>query len=410
MVFDMLKYIFTGFSPNTTFHDVSLAFGLLLRPWQWRTGPAVKRIETWFCEYFSVPHAIAFDSGRTALEYSLRALNVGKGDEVLVQAFTCVVVINAIRFVGATPVYVDIQSDYTMNPHDAEKKITEKTRCMIIQHTFGQSADLELLLNIAKNKSLSIIEDCAHALGGMYHNKLLGTFGDVAMFSFGSDKVISGVRGGLAITQNNDVGAALRSYQNILPKTNRWKIVQHLLHPIWFYCGRATYHLGIGKFALFLSKFFALANRILYPPEKEGDRVPWYPSQLSNALASLAFEQLPYLDDWNKERMNHARYYAENLLDKKNIIAFGSENTWLRFPVEIFERDQVMKRSKSFGIILGDWYTTVVAPADSNLKKALYESGTCPRAEMVCQRIINLPTDPYLRKEDLDRVIASLCI
>src|SRR3989338_776448 len=199
------KPLFTGFAPHITARDTFIALSFLLFPWKWfrmRRGDAPKKVEAWLQKYFDCGKVFTFDSGRSALYFALKACRVGEDDEVIVQAYTCLVVVNAIRWTGAEPVFVDIRTDYTMNPEDARKKITEKTKVLIIQHTFGTPADLESLVQLGKEKNVKIIEDCAHSLGVRHNGQLTGTFGDIGVVSFGSDKVISCVRGGGVITQD----------------------------------------------------------------------------------------------------------------------------------------------------------------------------------------------------------------
>ena len=197
--------------------------------------------------YFGIQSATTFDSGRTALFYALKSLDVGEGDEVIVQAYTCVVVINAIRFAGATPVYVDIRDDLNMDPACVEKRITDRTKAIIIQHTFGEPADLDAIVPMVKKRGIKIIEDCAHSLGVAYRGQLTGTFGDIGMLSFGSDKVVSCVRGGALITNNSAIADRLQAYQTELPETGRVLIMQHLMHYPLFLLGRSAVSSWRGK-------------------------------------------------------------------------------------------------------------------------------------------------------------------
>ena len=120
---------------------------------------------------------------------------IGEGDEVLVQAFTCVAVPNSVLWAQATPVYADIDATLNIDPIDVEKKITNRTKAIIVQHTFGIPADMDALVALAKKHNILLIEDCAHSLGATYKGKKVGTFGDAAFFSFGRDKVVSSVFG-----------------------------------------------------------------------------------------------------------------------------------------------------------------------------------------------------------------------
>ena len=144
----MAQMIFTGFSPNLEGRDVLIALKFLFLPWQWlklKKGQAVANVEKNLKAYFSIKYAYTFDSGRSSFYFALRSLGIGEGDEVLTQAYTCVVVSNAIRQPGAKAVYVDINNDFNINPEDLESKITDKSKVLIIQHTFGLVAPLEKL-------------------------------------------------------------------------------------------------------------------------------------------------------------------------------------------------------------------------------------------------------------------------
>lgn len=402
----MKRFIFTGFSPNTSFSDAIRAFTWLFQPWRWSAKDAVEKLEYWFREYFLCQYAVAFDSGRSALEKSLQVAGIKAGDEVILQAFTCVVVANAITRLGAVPLYVDCLDDYTINPSKVEPKITPKTKAIIIQHTFGAPAHLEELLTIAKIHHLVVIEDCAHSLGAIYKGQLLGTFGDLAMFSFGSDKVISGVRGGMVITNNKKYGEALKNIQLHLPGLSFLIQLQHLLHPIFFFLGKRTYHLVIGKIILFVAQKIRLINRIIDPPEKQGRAPDWFPAQLPNPLANLALEQIKNLDLWNKIRKKNAAFYARELMNKLSVQQLGTEQTWLRFPIQVSNILELKEKARRNNIILGDWYSCPIAPRDSSPSAAGYVSGSCPNAEKIGQSMVNLPTDPVLLFKEQERVVA----
>ncbi|KKU80518.1 MAG: DegT/DnrJ/EryC1/StrS aminotransferase, partial [Candidatus Gottesmanbacteria bacterium GW2011_GWA1_47_8] len=179
--------ISASLSPNTEPDDVWLAIQTLFSPWKWQNGEALLRVRQWFGGEITL-----FSSGRVSLFAILKSFEIGTGDEVIIQAFTCVAVPNSVLWSGATPVYVDIDDTCNIDPQNVEKKITNKTKAIIIQHTFGIPADLVELAKIAKKHGLLIIEDFAHSLG-------LHISGDAAFFSFGRDKVISSVWGGGAV-------------------------------------------------------------------------------------------------------------------------------------------------------------------------------------------------------------------
>ena len=198
------KPIAISLAPNQDKDDVIQTIKIILKPQFWIKGDSVKKIEDWFKEYFHVNTAVSFNSGRSALYAILKSLNIGYGDEVIVQAFSCVAVANSVIWSGAKPVYVDSDQNLNISTNLLEQHITPNTKAIIVQHTFGIPADIILIKKIAHKYNLILIEDCAHSLGATFQDRKIGTFGDFTFFSFGRDKVISSVFGGLTIiTERN---------------------------------------------------------------------------------------------------------------------------------------------------------------------------------------------------------------
>src|SRR3989338_8865213 len=132
----MLKNpIAISLSPNTQSEDIWQAYKILLTPWNWKTGSSIKIIEKWFADYFQKKNPLSFNSGRSALFAILKSFDIGKEDEVLVQAFTCVAVPDPILWVGARPIFLDIDESLNIDPTCIEKHINHKTRAIIVQHT-----------------------------------------------------------------------------------------------------------------------------------------------------------------------------------------------------------------------------------------------------------------------------------
>jgi len=403
------KYIFTGFAPNLLKQDVKTSCGFLFNPFNWGawcTGGYPELLEDRLKKYFQVKHASVFDSGRSALYFALKTLEVGEGDEVLVQSFTCVVVINAIKFLGATPVYGDINDDFNLNPDDLLKKLSPRAKVLIIQHTFGQSADLAKILAIAKEYNLKTIEDCAHALGGTFQGKLLGTFADIGMFSFGSDKVLSGVRGGALITNDSQLHKELREYQAHLPLSTRLKFFQHLMHNIFFFIGKPIYGWGVGKWLLALGKKLNVYNRVVYQNEKLGLPVMFYPAKFPNALAKQLFNKFEKLPEVIKRQKMIAGLYEQKIVNPKiKKPEWKEENIWLRYTILVDKPRDLHRQAKKQGIILGNWYDAPVAPLDIDLEATDYKIGSCPRDEELSKHCVNLPTDINITESDAKRII-----
>ena len=412
------KTIFTGFGPNITPSTLITALSFLCLSWQWRqwrSGEAVQEVEQALETYFGVPHAITFDSGRSGLFFALQSLGIGPGDEVLVQAYTCVVVTNAIRWTGATAVFVDIRHDFTPDPISIEKHISRQTKAIIIQHTFGFAADLTTILAIVKKYQLRVIEDCAHSFGGIYHEKKLGTFGDIGMLSFGTDKILSCVRGGALITADETLAAKIRKYREALPFPPRRVVAQALLFFPIFSLGKYVYRLGIGKIFLGLCKMLHITPRIITTQEKKGGVDSRYPARLPHALASILLQDLKEVDERNRHRQNIAAIYEKKLLPFGLIPAsvqsldHGNVPIYLRFPLLVPNATQLSHKLKQQGIIVGDWYSTVIAPKDIDPTATSYQPGQCPNAEHAAKHSINLPTHHAVSEEDA-LVIANAVI
>lgn len=406
----MAKTIFTGFAPNLTLKDTLTALGFLLLPWKWpkiRKGQYINKAEEALAQYFNVKEAVVFDSGRSSLYIALKVLGVKEQDEILVQAYTCVVVSNAIIKTGAKPVYVDINGKFNMNPDDLAKKITAKSKVLIIQHTFGQPGELDKLLVIAKKHNLLIIEDCAHAFGAKHIQQLVGTFGDIGMFSFGPDKILSCVRGGALIAKNSGLINKIRQEQDKLLWPSFLKTKQHLLYNIFFYINKPLYGIGIGKAILFLAKSIRAISRTVYQKEKCGCQAAPEPYKLANPLAKMIIDQLKDVDKVNLKRREIASQY-DKLINNPKIkkpLAGEKDCVYLRYPLLTDKPMELHAIAKRQQVILGNWYDSVIAPKDIDLKATGYLSGSCPEAEQLAGQSINLPTDRILKDKDIKKIV-----
>ena len=206
----MKRPIHISLSPNWIKKDAFIAASCLFNPINWfsmKKGKYITVLENVCGEYFHNSNAISFYTGREAIYATLKAMQIQEGDEVLVQAFTCVVVINAIKWTGATPIFVDIEEmkNFNMDSEDMSTKITHKTKAVIIQNTFGQSADIDKITSIAKEKGFKVVMDCAQAFGLRYDGRHVSEYADATIVSFGRDKVLSSVNGGMVITNDEDL-------------------------------------------------------------------------------------------------------------------------------------------------------------------------------------------------------------
>ncbi len=400
--------IFTGFQPNASSKDIRTALTYLLFPWKWHTlieGEYEQKAHRMLRKFFSADHLYLFDSGRSALESALRALDIRTDDEVIVQAYTCVVVTNAIKWTGAKPVYVDVTHTFTINPAELEKKITPKTKAIIVQHTFGIPADMDAIMALARHYHIPVIEDCAHVIGGEYRGKKLGTIGDMGMLSFGTDKVLSCGRGGALLVNNDDIAEQLEAQYAHIPYPKRRWIIPYLWNFPLFPLGKSLYRIGIGKYFLAALKKLSITGRVIYDREKKGERSHFAVSRLANSLAHILCIQLHELEELNEHRHQIARWYEEEI-DRKHI-TFPPKLTataYVRYPIVVDTPKELHNFCKKNGILLGEWYDTVIAPNDIVFSNTGYVAGSCPVAENLSSRSINLPTSRHISTEDADTI------
>ncbi len=401
-------------APNLEKDDTLLAFKVIFQPWIWKEGKFIYEFEKIFNDYFRFVDAISFNSGRAALFAILNSLSIKKNDEILIQAFTCNSLVNPILWQQTKPVFVDIVGvnnngflDLNLDPIDLEKKITKNSKAVIVQHTFGQPADIEKIQEICKKYNLFLIEDCAHSLGVKYKGKLLGTFGDASFFSFGRDKIISSTFGGMAGSINSLLASKIRKFQKDLNYPSYFWIFQQLFHPIIFSLILPTYNSGFGKFLLYFFQKIKLLSKGTSSEEKQGRKPNFFPKRFPNALAILAKNQFLKLEKFNRRRQENTKFYFENLPDNFILPTEREDIQFLKmFPILVENQKEILSESKKYGIIFDDqWYQSPIMPPGTDLSKMQYRMGSCRKAEKVASKIINLPTNPAVSKNDLDRVL-----
>ncbi len=403
-----MKRIFTSLAPNLESDDRKLAAHLLFRPWRWRQGSAARKVEQWFKDLTKSTGAYSFTSGRGALYAILKSLNLPSASEVLLQAYTCVAVPDPVLWANLKPIYVDCDKSLTMSPANLEKKITAQSRVLIIQHTFGQSADMEKLMAIAKKHSLFVIEDCAHSLGGDYRGAKLGSIGDAAFFSFGRDKVLSAVFGGVATIKSAEVNKQFVQLYEGLKLPSLFWVKQQLLHPFILSFAKRFYDtFALGKLALELAKRLCIISKAVYPTEKKGGAPKFVFRKMPEATAQLAWQQLQKLGRFNLHRQQIATHY-QNALQVLGLESQSGEGVFLRYAVFHQRAHEFIAQARKRRVELGDWYTTPIAPVGVDYRAVGYQLGSCPNAESLAGRTFNLPTHIGITRQDADALIAML--
>lgn len=405
----MIRPIAIGLSPNTQTDDYASSAKMVLTPRKWKNGEYINKVEVVIGNLFKLANVISFNAGRSALYAILKCLNIGKGDEVLIQSFTCIAVPNSVLWTGATPIYVDIDESLNIDVTDAAKKITHKTKALLVQHTFGIAADMDKILHFCKKNKLYLIEDCAHALGATYKGKKVGTFGDAAFLSFGRDKVVSAVFGGAVITTNETLAKKIRQFRNSLAYPSNWWIFQQLVHPLIAALVLPTYSIGIGKVLLYLFQKLKLLSFPVYQIEKFAKQPKDFPKKMPNALCFLAFTQFGKLERFNAHRKKIAQFYFQELKNTREMLPKADDGAiYLRFTLLSNHADEIRFQAKKKGMLLGNWYSHIIDPKGVDFNKIGYTVGSCPRAEKIARQSINLPTYPTFSQLQTKEVISLI--
>ncbi|HUG12119.1 MAG TPA: DegT/DnrJ/EryC1/StrS family aminotransferase, partial [Opitutaceae bacterium] len=198
---------------NAALHaELLAAFERVMRSGHFILGAEIEAFERECAAFLGAKHAIAVSSGTDAILVALMALGIGAGDEVICPAFTFFATAGCIARVGATPAFADVRTDtFNLDPNDVARRITPRTKAIMPVHLFGQSADMEPLLALAKQQNLAVIEDAAQALGAKHRGKSCGTFGDFGTYSFFPSKNLGGFGdGGLVVTNRDDLAEKVR--------------------------------------------------------------------------------------------------------------------------------------------------------------------------------------------------------
>ncbi len=406
--------IVISLSPNVESEDFHLSASLLLRPSLYKTGSALIQLTDTLQKYFPNGKNYLTNSGRSALYVAIKSLQLKPDDEVLMQAYTCNAVPNPVLWAGAKPRYVDIdKATLNMSVQSLRDQINDRSKVIIVQHTFGYPAPIEEIMTIAREYKLIVIEDCAHALGARIQNTPVGSFGDMAIFSFGRDKIISSVYGGFLLVNTPHLIQAADGEYRKLVFPSRWWTMQQLLHPILFTWGLRYYRVaGLGKLMLEITKRLHLISRAVTEGEKQALKPLYFPARLPNALAALALQQIEKLDRFQAHRTSITAYYTAHLNRAHLLIAqmedisdIVVEPAYLRYTVFVAEPTKLLSYAKQRGIMLGDWYNTAITPPGTNEPAVGYKSGSCPKAEEAAKHSINLPTHINITTRDAEKVV-----
>ncbi len=395
---------------TTTLDDCLAALYYLVHPRQLVEGEAISEFERSFAQYIGVRYAYSFCHGRVGLYGLLQGLEIGPGDEVLLQVPTHIVVANAIRYTGARPVYVDCRLDnYNIDLEQAEQHITSRTKALVLQHTFGMPADLDAALSLARRHSLTLIEDCVHALGATYRGRPVGSFGRAAFFSSEETKTISTTMGGMVVTDDPELATRIQKFQQNCALPTAWQTFRYILKLV-LYHGMTEPH--VHQYTRAIYEFFGKFNPLPQPTtdeETSGNRPTNYEQRFSNAQAALGLRQLRRLGENVSHRRAIATAYHERLTTEGFNLPHSpvnAEPAFVRYPVWV-EDPALTVRVATRRATLGTWFSSVLEEADSPACGD-YEMGSCPKAEAVAKHLINLPTNPRVNERDVNSIISAV--
>jgi dTDP-4-amino-4,6-dideoxygalactose transaminase len=362
-------------------------------------------------DHVGVPpeHITLFWKGRVALYAILRALGIGSGDEVIVPAFTCVAVPNAVLYTGAVPVYADIdEATYTLDPASVAAALGPRTRAILAQNSFGLSSDLEALSALAAPHGAVVIDDCTHGLGGGYRGQPNGAAADAAFYSTQWSKPISTGLGGIAVTRDAALAGELRTLERTARKPTaadqallRTMVLarERIATPRTLSAGRAAYRL-VSRAGLVPGS----SSR----DELEGPSMPdGFLTGMSAFQAGLGTDRLATLRDAVARRRETAQRYSAWLVAHGRTPAHeppSSHHAFLRYPLRVRERDAFVQEARSRGLDLGDWFHSPLYPIAGDLTSWGYRRGSNPVAERVTAEIVNLPTEPAANGRELRAV------
>jgi len=398
-----MKPISISLSPNTEKDDTFLAFKEMFS-FKKTKGNNIKLFEKKFQKFFNFKKVYSLNSGRSSLMLILDTLNIQKNDEIIIQAFTCNAVVNPIIDKKAIPIYIDIDKTINIDANKIEEKISKKTKAIIIQHTFGYPGNIKKVKEIAKKHNLYLIEDCAHSLGAKIENAYCGTFGDISFYSFGRDKIISSVYGGMIGVNNKNLIKPLdQIYSKIeYPKTS-WTLSQ-LMHPVLMNVFILPLYniLKIGRIILAISVKLNILSKAVTKKECNGKLPEYFPKKLPNSLAKLANHQFNKLNKFNKHRKKIAKLYKKEI---NGIFDIKQGAIYMKYPIIVNNSENMLEKMKKNDIFLNDgWRDGIIVPPQTNTKTMQYKND-CMNAEKLVKKILILPTHVNISIKDAKKII-----
>jgi perosamine synthetase len=331
--------------------------------WISSRGEFVSRFEAEFEKFIGVRHATTVCNGTVALHLAMMALGLGPGDEVIVPTLTYVASVNTVVQSGATPVFVDsLRSTWQIDPKDVQRKITPRTKAVMAVHLYGAPCDMTALVELCKQHGLLLIEDCAEAFGTLYRGRHVGTFGDIATFSFFGNKTITTGEGGMVVTNNSELFA----------------------------------------------KAYHLKTQGVSPTREYWHDTIAYNYRMTNICAAIGVAQLEQADQILNRKRLVAKWYDEGLAGLPLTSHQEFENTrhsWWMYSILARDPDECA-RLRSELRLAGVETRPLFHPV--HLLPPYFSGLTFPVAESLAPRGINLPSYPGLERRDVKMICQTI--
>jgi dTDP-4-amino-4,6-dideoxygalactose transaminase len=371
----------------------------------------MNQFESNFKAVTQAAYAFSFWKARVGLYAILKALDVKPGDEVILPGYTCVMDVNPIMYLGAKPVYVDIEPDtFNMNVELLEAKITPRTKVIIAQHTYGYVCEVDKIIGIAAKYGVSVIEDCCLALGSTYHGKLAGTFGRAAYFSFQWNKPFTTGLGGMATTSDKVLAQNIEKLckeQIVQPGTKQklMLLAQLMVYRAFIYPRTTALAQSFFRFLTKKGVVVGSSSTCEFEPVMEKD----FFKAMSTIQAKAGVCQLNKIEKNISHRRQMAELYDELLVQKgwtpRKYNKEIQNPVMVRYPIRIKDKNKALEQAASAGIELGSWFECPLHPIETPLEKYGYKIGMCPEAEKAAREVVNLPVHTRVNQRTVRKTV-----
>ncbi len=357
--------------------DVEAVTQIIRSGMYWCTGSEITEFEEQLARYLGMKHCVVFNSGGSALHAAMSAHNVVLNDEIIVPSFTFIATAYAPLYVGAKPIFADIEKQtFGLDPTDVKKKIGPKTKAIMPIHYGGTACRIAELRELADENDLVLIEDAAQAFGGKYGSRNLGTFGESSIFSFCQNKIFTTGEGGCVVTESDE----------ILEKLKLFRSYGRMLSGDYFSESEGLDYVEVG-----------------------------YNFRMSTLLAALGISQLKRVQEMIDKRRNHARYMNDCLGEIEDLILPEPPNNDYYSVYQLYSiiinqrsetRNQLIEHLMKKGITVKVYHDPV--HKYSIFKDLGYAGKSLPMTEHISSQILSLPIFPDMTKDELDYVIESV--